>query len=58
MKQRTKKEKVWDTLKPPPGSEPKSGKAVISKSAKSGKQHPPKVGYHGTDDEKALKPEE
>jgi hypothetical protein len=58
MKQKTKKEKVWDTLKPPPGAEPPSGKAIISKTAKTRKQHPPEVGLHGTDDEKDLNPEE
>ncbi len=55
---RTKKEKVWDTLKPPPGAVPPSGKAVVSKSSKNPKQYPSKVGYHGKDDEKDLSPEE
>lgn len=55
---KAKKEKVWDTLKPPPGAVPPSGKAVVSKKAKNPKQHPSKVGYHGTDREKDLSPEE
>ena len=59
MKQGTKKEKVWDTLKPPPGAEPPpSGKVVVPKTAKGAKQQPPRPGYHGTDDEKELNPEE
>ncbi|MDQ2658353.1 MAG: hypothetical protein M3Y60_13105 [Bacteroidota bacterium] len=57
-KKKTKKEKVWDTLKPPPGAVPPSGKAIVSKRAKTPKQHPSKVGYHGTDQEKDLSPEE
>jgi hypothetical protein len=58
MKVKKKKDKVWDTLKPPPASEPASGKAIVSKSGKTAKQYPPEVGHHGTDDEKELSPEE
>lgn len=56
MKEKKKKEKGWDTLKPP-ASEPLPGKTIKNKTGKM-VQYPPNVGHHGTDQEKDLSPEE
>lgn len=59
MKDNKKTEKKWDTLKPPPETEPILATTVRKKGEKKTlKQHPAKLGHHGTDDEKSLNPEE
>lgn len=52
-----KKEKTWDSLKPPT-AEPLPAKKIKNKTGKHVNQYPPVVGHHGTDEEKELSPEE
>jgi hypothetical protein len=58
MKDKKKIEKKWDSLKPPPETEPMLATTVRKKGEKTVKQYPAKVGHHGTDDERELNPEE
>lgn len=58
MNDNKKKEKKWDSLKPPPETEPILATTVRKKGEKTVKQHPAKLGHHGTDDERSLNPEE
>jgi len=56
-KKKKKKEKTWDSLKPPT-AEPLPADDIKEKTGENVVQYPPVVKHHGTDDEKELNPEE